>query len=436
MRRPQGGPQGYISTTGTVLRATVRNVVDHWALAIFSLVAASGIWFVIQDIENPRVEALVPIEGTQGILVTPVNLSPDFVLAQTSRVRVRVEARENDIPTLRASDFRATVDLQGIAEGDRASLPVEVESLNSNVTVLAVDPPRIEVELVRIQSAEFPVQVNVTGALPASFRESEDRVITPAFVTASARPELLANVDRIEIDVNLSGQRESFRFTGPLVARNRNGDTQIVTLSNAQATVEFFIEQVTVEKTLPLRHRLSGNPAPGYQVDSIVIEPRFVTVTGTREIIDSLDELVLESVDINGASDLVTQRAAIQIPPNVAVIDQRVDALVEVGISPIQCGGSDTDEGCGAATFYVAPSFEDIPEGLQVAPGSYVAVVRIAGPIGAAGTVDPDTIDVTVSLADATEGATTIMPNATVSPPHEVISVEPIEVRLVPATSP
>lgn len=435
MRRPQGNAQGYISTTATVARATVRNVVEHWALAIFSLVAAGGIWFVIQDVENPRVEALVPIEGTQGVLVTPVNLSPDFVLAQTSRVRVRVEARENDIPTLRASDFRATVDLQGIEEGDRASLPVEVVSLNNSVNVLSVDPPRIEVQLVRIQSAEFPVQVNITGALPASFRETEDRVITPAFVTASARPELLANVDRIEIDVNLSGQRESFRFTGPLVARNRNGDTQIVTLSNAQATVDFSIEQVTVEQTLPLRHRLAGNPAPGYQVDSIGIQPRFVTVTGTREIIDSLAELVLETVDISGASASVTQRVGIQIPPNVAIIDERVDALVEVGISPIECG-SDTDGGCGAATLYVAPQFQDVPEGLQVAPGSYVAVVRVAGPIGAAGTVNPDTIEVIVSLGDATEGTSTIMPTATVSPPHEVESVEPIEVRLVPVSTP
>jgi YbbR domain-containing protein len=435
LRRPQGSPQGYIATTGTVVRATLRNVVEHWALAIFSLVAASGIWFVIQDVENPRIEALVPIEGTQGVLVTPVNLSPEFVLAQTSRVRVRVEARENDIPTLRASDFRATVDLQGIAEGDRASLPVEVESLNSNVTVLSVDPPRIQVELVRIQSEEFPVQVNITGSLPASFRESQDRVISPAFVTASARPELLANVDRIEIDVNLSGQRESFRFTGPLVARNRNGDTQIVTLSNAQATVEFFIEQVTIEKTLPLRHRLSGNPAPGYQVDSITIQPRFVTVTGAREIVDSLTEVVLESVDINGASDSVTQRVPIQIPPNVAVLDQRVDALVEVGISPIECG-IDTDGGCGAATLYVAPRFQDVPQGLQVAPGSYVAIVKVAGPIGAAGTVNPDTIEVVVSLSDASEGVSTFMPTATVPPPHEVESVEPIEVRLIPAAAP
>lgn len=435
MRRPSANAQGYISTTGTLVKAALRNVADHWALAIFSLVAAGGIWFVIQDIENPRVEAVVPVEGAQGILVTPVNLSPDFVLAQTSRVRVRVEARESDIPTLRASDFRATVDLQGIEEGDRVSLPVEVVSLNSNVTVLSVDPPRIEVELVRIQSAEFPVQVNITGALPATFRESQDRIITPAFVIASARPELLANVDRVEIDVNLSGQRESFRFTGPLVARNRNGDTQIVTLSNAQASIEFFIEQVTVEKTLPLRYRLSGNPAPGYQVESIVIQPRFVTVTGTREIVDNLTEVVLESVDISGASGPVIQRADIQIPPNVAVIDQRVDALVEVGVVPIRCG-SISNGGCGAATFYVAPEFRGIPAGLQIAPGSYQAVVQIAGPIGSAGSVDPGTISVVVSLEGATEGVFSIVPTVTVPASHSVEAVEPIEVRLIPATTP
>jgi hypothetical protein len=61
VRRPNGSAQGYLSTTSGVAKATIRSVADHWMLAIFSLIAAGGIWFVIQDIENPRVEALVPI---------------------------------------------------------------------------------------------------------------------------------------------------------------------------------------------------------------------------------------------------------------------------------------------------------------------------------------------------------------------------------------
>jgi hypothetical protein len=38
-------------------KSSVLNVYDHWALALFSLAAAFSIWFVIQDVENPRVTA-------------------------------------------------------------------------------------------------------------------------------------------------------------------------------------------------------------------------------------------------------------------------------------------------------------------------------------------------------------------------------------------
>ncbi|MDZ7728267.1 MAG: CdaR family protein [Dehalococcoidia bacterium] len=425
--------RGFFGTSWVLMRALVSNVTGHWALAIVSIIAAAAIWFVIQDVENPRVESVVPLEGaSQGIPVEAVNLSPEYVVAETARVRARVEAREAEIPQLRPSDFRATIDLQGIEPGSPVSLPVEVEALDDSVQVISVEPSRISVELIRIQEEEFEVGVNVTGSLPEGFELANSPTVEPAFVTVSGRPELVENVDRVEVDVNLSGQRESFQATGELVARNRNGDAQIVTLSEPRATVSFTIEPVFAEKVLPVHARLNGTPEPGYQVTSISLSPPVVTVTGPQEILDGLDRLTVDEIALEGATSDISQSRAIQRPENVSLGRDAVN--VEVDIGAIVCGGDGALQ-CGAALFVVAPQFEGLPEGLTIQPGAYTVAVRVSGPLTALRSLDPSTVTAFISLDGASAGTASYTPEVTVPGPLRVESVDPVSVTLAPASA-
>lgn len=426
--------RGFFLTLSFIVRTTLTNVTGHWALAFFSLVGAGIIWIVIQDIEDPRVEGLVPLEGqSQGIPVEFVNLSPEFVVGDTTRVRVRVEARESDIPQLGPGDFRAVVDLQGIEPGFPRELPVTVESTDDRVRVLNVVPEAITVELTRVVEEEFPVEVNITGTLPAGFQETLARVIDPAFVTVSGRPDLVENVDRVEIDVNLSGQRASFETTGELVARNRNGDEQTVSLSSRRATVAFTIEQLFVEKVIPVRPRTTGTPAPGFLPTSIQVQPPFVTVSGPKEIVDGLEELVLDPIDLNGATSAITQSRSIEPPSNVALGQESV--RVDVGIAPVVCGGDNEGAPCAGVSVYVAPEFRDVEEGLTLASGAYVARIVVAGPLPALQTLDPAQVTATVSLAGLTAGESRISPTVTVPEPFTIQSVDPITITLISTES-
>lgn len=423
-----------IETLVVLGRATFQNVTGHWALAIFSLLAAGGIWFAIQDIENPRVESPFPLDDTsQGIPVEYVNLSPDYVVSETARVRLIVEAREGDLPDLRASDFRARVDVQDIEPGAEVFLPVNVDSLDESVRVVSVSPERVAVELIEVARQEFQVEVNVTGALPTNFVVTGAE-IDPRFVTVSGRPELVRNVDSVQIDVNLSGQRESFEFTGPLVARNSNGDTQVVSLSANQATVRFSIEPVFVEKLVPVRPQLSGDVAAGFIPTAINIDPAFVAINGPPEVLSGITEVLLEPLDMTGASSTITQSRTIIDIPNVSFASE--SAVVEVVIDPVLCNGSDAAAPCGAALFVAAPTFTNLPAGLVLAPGVYTVRVHISGPLDATGTLDPRNLSATVSLTGANEGENTVTPTVTVPAPFRVDSVEPMTVRLVATSSP
>lgn len=434
-RRVVSSFRGAVTTFWVVTRALGGEISSHWGMAAVSLVSAGAIWFVIQDIENPRTEGVVPVDPTdQGIPVEFVNVSPDYVVAETARVRVRVEAREADIPNLNAADFRAVVDMQGVQGEVGVLRPVRVTSAEDGVTVIAVEPSQVFVQLVRVAQREFEVQVNLTGELPSGFVETEARVVEPAFVTIRGREELVANVDRIEIDVNLSGQRQDFEVTGELVARNLNGDRQQVIVIPTRATVSFTIEPAFVEKTLPVRPRATGEPAAGYQIKSISADPPTVTVRGAAADVANLTELTLEQLDITGASTPVTQTRRLTELSGVTM--GRESVVVEVQIEPIQCGTSSPDAPCGATTFVVAPSFVDVPAELAVADGSYGVTVKLSGPLSAAGTLDPRSIVAIVSLAGGVAGVATYDPAVSVPAPYRVENVAPLSVELIPVTGP
>ena len=128
-------------------RGTLASFYQHWALALFSLGAAFTIWFVIQDVENPRVRVSFPPEGQPSSIQVEATNVEDAAPNATSSVRVEVEGREDDLATLTTEDFAATVDVQGLGTGVATDVPVRVRSLKDGVRVLSVSPPTISVTL-------------------------------------------------------------------------------------------------------------------------------------------------------------------------------------------------------------------------------------------------------------------------------------------------
>lgn len=418
-----------------LVRMSVLNLKTHWALATFSIISAFGIWFIIQDVENPRVEGLAPPAGEQAITVQYVNGSADYIPVEAAFVRVRVEAREEDLATLRAKDFVATVDLQGLEPGSPVRLPVSVRSTNSGVRVLSVEPETVEVELEPVARKEVRVSINVTGALPDGFElVSAQTVIEPSFVTVSGRQELVDNVDRVQLDVNLSGRRESFTYTGDLVPRSASGQTQIVALSSAQAKATFRIEQRTSQRDFAVVPRIVGEPAAGYHITGIAIDPVIVRVTGPKDVVDGLTELAIEELDVGGATTDITREKAIQRPQNVVLSPENV--VVRVTIAPITCDGITATAPCQSQTVVVAPTFTDTPAGLVVAPGVYTVAVPVYGPLATLATLKASDVTALVSLKDAKAGTGTYSAAVAVPAGVQVEGSPQVVVTLVAAEAP
>lgn len=413
---------------GAVAGRALASLYQHWALALFSVAAALGIWFVIQDVENPRVEGRFPREpGTVEAIVKNNN---DFIVQDMAPVSLSVNARKGDFATLRREDFEVYIDLSGVeAGGPAVLLPVRATSKRDSVRVLSVTPSTMRVTVVEAQSKEVPVIIRRTGELPAGYRESPDAdpAIEPAFVTVRGAPELVRTVKNAELVVNLAGSRsETLVSEGDLTPRTESGSDVTVKLSQPRARVTIKIEQTFVQRTLSVTPAIIGVPAPGYRIVNITSDPATVVLNGPTTAVGSIQlGLSTERVDVSGAKSDVVLTRSIEQPPNT-FLDRR-SVTVKVEIKPIECSAG-TGAPCGAVTFFIAPDIGPPPAGLvrDASGGPLTTDVRVSGPLAAIAGLSPAAFRVTVSLAGGVAGTATYQV-VVVPPPGLNIKVEPVD---------
>ncbi|MEO6396882.1 MAG: CdaR family protein [Tepidiformaceae bacterium] len=407
---------------------SVGSLYQHWALGLFSLVAAMGIWFVIQDVENPRIEGRFPRDP--GTLEAIVKNNNDFIVRDMVPVSLTVDARKGDFTNLRREDFEVYVDLAGVeVGGPPASLPVRATSKRDGVRVLGVTPSTMRVTVVEAQSKEVPVIIRRTGELPAGYRESPDAdpAVEPAFVTVRGAPELVSTVKNAELVVNLAGTRsETLVADGDLTPRTESGSDVTVKLSQSRARVTIKIEQTFVQRTLSVTPAIFGVPAPGYRIVNITSEPASVVLNGPTTAVGSIQlGLSTERVDVSGAKSDVVVTRNIDQPPNT-FLDRR-SVTVKVEIKPIECSVG-TGVPCGAVTFFIAPDIGPPPAGLvrDTSGAGFTADIRVSGPLSVIKDLLPSAFKVTVSLAGGAVGTATY-PVVVVPPPGLNIKVEPVD---------
>lgn len=402
-------------------RRGVLSVTDHWALALFSILAAFGIWVAVQDIDDPRTTGIAPADGR--IAVEALNVPDGKIVEDLDPITVTVEARRTVLEELKPGHFSAQVDVSLMGDRTEAELPVKVTARRDGVRVVGV-APLVKVKLVDALSKDIAVTIRTTGGLPDGYLPSttQDMSVDPQIVRVTGRADRVESIATVTIDVPLNGVRDAtYTFDGDLVARTAGGNRVDVALSNPRGRATLHIEQVFSQRSLGLIPATTGSPAPGYMIAGITVDPPVVLVSGLRAIVDGLRQpLNLEKIDITNAQKDVQQIRKIELPPNVATDRQTV--MVKVEIKPV----------AGTVRMYLAPTLEagTLPATLALEPQLMLVEAVISGPLDRLLAAKPADFRATFSGAGASLGKNSFTVKVTAPAGFTVDSVEPVSVAL------
>ncbi len=293
-----------------VVRA-LRLIVHNWPLKLAAIVLATLLYAGLVASQDTNTFA-------GPVTVQAVNRPPDTVITNQLRdvEQIRYLAPA-DVPRLRADDFHATVDLTNVKpDGLPTSVNVVVTTPYPQVTIVEVSPRQIQVVLDTSQQKSVPVRVE-PGPAPSGVTVGDAKV-EPAEVTVSGSTTLVDEVVAARVTVNLDPSGLDVNSDLEVTPIDANGEA-VAGVDLEPRTVHVVIPLFTDKqtRTLPVNPIVTGSPAPGFRIASVVVDPQIVSVEGDGDQLASLTEADTAPVALFGATSDVTQTVTLALPTGV-----------------------------------------------------------------------------------------------------------------------
>lgn len=132
--------------------------------------------------------------------------------------------------------------------------------------------------------------------------------------------------------VDLRGAGEGERDV-TLENRNVIVPTGVEVLAVSPSQVPLRLERL-IRRRLPVKPRLSGEPAPGFVAGTAYCEPASARVMGPRLQLEAMQGLATEPVSLDGAEGAVEARVAVRSPHPLVRVEEPLVVRVVVEVVP------------------------------------------------------------------------------------------------------
>ncbi len=387
---------------------------------LLSLGLALVIWLIAVNQENP----LIREEFPTPIPLMVVGLQEGLEIVQdlsAESVTLELRAPRTSWDNMRATDFRAVLDLTGLGVGEH-DVGVKVTRRDPQVTVLDVQRPEYTVVIDQRVEKEVPVLVEIMDGAAFGY-EWLQPIYTPMTVTVRGPASQVEQVVRARAEIFLRSAKSQVERTQQLVpvdAQNRPVD-RVEVAAPGRVQIVVPVEQWPGRKEVAVRVKLSGPPANGYRLSSVRSEPSTVVLQGDPDVLSQVPGFVeTEPLDLTGATTDVRRRVALLLPQGVTSFDGDF-VMATAGITPI----------VGGVTVSEQLVIRGLGPGLTADSALQEVDVILSGPIPLLESMNEDDVFAILDLTGLVAGTHSVTPNIIVPDGIEREGVIPETVEVV-----
>jgi YbbR domain-containing protein len=405
------------------MRRVVAFIVRNWPLKLAALVLATLLYggLVLSS----------SVDTFQGrISITAVNYpATAYLIGDIPDVTsIRYLIIGTGRPQLTAASFSATIDLGAVpvrSGGLPFSVPVTVQATDPTaIQVVDFSPSRVQVRLDPLTSKVVPVQVD-RGTVPEGL-DVRAPVVSLDTVTVSGPESVVRLVVAAQARVRIQPSGIDVNEMVDLVAIDARGailDSVDLEPSSVRVTIQVGSRLST--RAIPVNAVVTGTPADGYQVGSVVVTPILVTLEGEADALAPLAKVDSMPVSISGARRDVTAQVKLDLPEGVTALG--VDT-VKVVIDISQQTASRTFE------IGVAPT-GGLP-GYHYALSTDSVLATFGGSVADLDALDPRRVAASVDVSDAGPGTSRLQVTIQLPSGLTLVSVAPPEVSVAVTAPP
>ncbi len=366
---------------------------------LLALTLAVIIWYNAVQAEDPlRTQFLqIPIE----VIGRPDNtilLSPNA----PQSVQIVFQGPLSLVANLRDQNFSATLDLSQVPFGEETLVPVRVQADNPRVNLLSQSPEQLLVLLEQTVSRAIPVELDLRGSVAIGYTQGEPLIDPPTIIVSGIATQVEA-LETARVTVFLSNDRETVRRMPQPIFYNRQG--RVASVSGLELSTEL------VEVTIPIREsegyaekiinvNLVGEPAPGYRVVGVEVEPPTILLQGRPTLLSNLPWVSTEPIDVTGLTESFRPQVALSLPQGVTLAE--IDEIfVQITIEPFRT----------TSIFNRVPQLQGLGRGLLAELNVETVRVVLFGPLPVLNALIEEEVSVTLDLFGLGPGTYNLEPD-------------------------
>lgn len=362
-----------------------KKLTDNISLKIMSVAVAVIVWLLVVNVDNPIITDSFVVTNVEFINAAYIEDDGKMFMQEEEQdpIRVTIKGERKTLNRIRVSDIHAVADLQQAVSlnTDPVMVPVSVSCAGISSENIEVTPRNISIHIEDKVTQEFVVNVTTKGdSKPAKGYEVGTLTSSPEKIKITGPQSLINKIDNVSAYINVDGRATDITKETEVVIVDKNGETisdtvmKYMNVSDVVATAKLW----KVRSDVKLKAGYIGEPADGYQVDSVVLTPDVVSVAGTEDALEVLAEqrniiqIPDEYVDISGKSTDYEEKIDLSdlLPDGLKVINaSSVDVFVKVNILPV-----------GSMSYEIPTkdiSVENTPKDMQVTFDTAMIEIRV-----------------------------------------------------------
>ena len=303
-------------------------------LKIASVIVAILVWMIVVNISNPEIKASkqvqIEVENDDVIL----NAGKTYELNGNTSVMVSYSVRTRDEYKIKASDFRAYVDMKDLFD-ITGSVPVKVEVLNNKDLILDVsaNPSVVRIKVEDVIKTTKEIEYELDGQ-PQDGYAVGSVILSPETISISGPASQVSQIKTVKIIIDVDGISEDLKGTAiPLYvdASGRTIDIDDTDVTVNHTTVDYTLITL-IGKAVPVEYQVGGSPAHGYSYVGVEGSIKEVVIRGSKAELAEVSSIVVPAsvLDLGGTktNKQVEVDLAQFVPGNLKIVGDSVSTVV------------------------------------------------------------------------------------------------------------
>ena len=324
------------------LKKAIGIITDNFGLKLLAVIISCGLWFVVNNITDPRIEKPfnnIPVEIINADMVTSEGKVYE-VLDDTNVVNVTVVGKRSVLNYISKDDIKAVADMSKLTFMNTVGIEVSSSRNNSelefrtnidNVKLAIEDMKRVQM-IINTATVGQPAEGYVVGNVAASQN----------IVRLSGPESLINQIDHVDAMTNIDGYSSDINTSVELKLYDADGnEIKSSSIKMNIATVNVAVT-ILATKEVPLSFTVADEPAEGYVVSGEVISvPETVTLAGRKNVLDAITKVSVADPLITVADKKEDVTAIVNIKKYLPTGTQFADSSfsgnvsVTVGVEPL-----------------------------------------------------------------------------------------------------